>query len=143
MIRNFQASDTEQVMQIWLNGNLDAHPFIPEAYWHSNFKEVREQITQADVFVCEGDGKIQGFIGIAEGYIAGIFTDRACRSSGIGRQLLDYAKEIYGSLCLGVYKKNRRAVDFYLREGFSTAAEDLDEETGEKEYKMIWTGLSH
>ena len=28
MIREFQTADTEQVMQIWLNGNEDAHPFI-------------------------------------------------------------------------------------------------------------------
>ena len=28
MIQEFQTADTEQVMQIWLNGNEDAHPFI-------------------------------------------------------------------------------------------------------------------
>lgn len=28
MIREFQTADTEQVMQIWLNGNENAHPFI-------------------------------------------------------------------------------------------------------------------
>lgn len=33
MIREFQTADTEQVMQIWLNGNEDAHPFISKKYW--------------------------------------------------------------------------------------------------------------
>ena len=28
MIREFQTSDTEQVMKIWLSGNEDAHPFV-------------------------------------------------------------------------------------------------------------------
>lgn len=32
MIREFQTADTEQVMQIWLNGNEDAHPFISKKY---------------------------------------------------------------------------------------------------------------
>lgn len=37
MIREFQTADTEQVMQIWLNGNEDAHPFISKKYWLFQF----------------------------------------------------------------------------------------------------------
>ena len=40
MIREFQTADTEQVMQIWLNGTEDAHPFISKEYWCSNFSMV-------------------------------------------------------------------------------------------------------
>lgn len=32
MIRKLQKADTERVMEIWLNGNADAHPFIPKDY---------------------------------------------------------------------------------------------------------------
>ena len=87
MIRKFQKEDTGQVMRIWLNGNKDAHPFIPKEYWEANYSMVEEQILQAEVFVYEADGEIQGFIGIVGGYIAGIFVDRAYRSLGaeIGR----------------------------------------------------------
>jgi len=46
MIREFQTADTEQVMQIWLNGNEDAHPFISKKYWCSNFSMVQEQLLQ-------------------------------------------------------------------------------------------------
>ena len=28
-------SDIRQVMQIWFNGNVEAHPFIPKAYWQA------------------------------------------------------------------------------------------------------------
>lgn len=139
MIRNFQESDTEQVMQIWLNGNIEAHSFISKSYWQSNFEDVQEQIVQAEVFVYEADKKIQGFIGIVKGYIAGIFVDKTYRSLGIGKQLLDYAKKRYCSLRLEVYQKNKQAVDFYFREGFSIEAEGFDEETGEMEYTMLWT----
>ena len=37
MIREFQTSDTEQVMKIWLSGNEDAHPFVPDGYWRKGF----------------------------------------------------------------------------------------------------------
>lgn len=138
MIRKFQTIDTEKVMQIWSNGNMDAHPFIPNSYWTSNFEIVREQLLQAEVFVSEWDGKIQGFIGIVDGYIAGIFVDGKYRSLGIGKKLLDYVKQKYSKLSLGVYQKNKRAAAFYFREGFFISSEGLDEATGEFEYTMIW-----
>ena len=138
MIRKFQKADGGQVMKIWLNGNVDAHPFIPEAYWKSNYSAVEEQILQADVFVCEANGEIQGFIGIVKGYIAGIFVDRKYRSLGIGKQLLDYAKQKYSSLSLDVYQKNGRAAAFYIREGFAIISEDSDKTVEEAEYNMVW-----
>ena len=50
-------------------------------------------------------------------YLAGIFVDKKCRSMGIGKGLLDCIKKNYPVFSLNVYQKNRRAVDFYLREG--------------------------
>lgn len=138
MIRTFQKSDTEQVMQIWKNGNEDAHSFIPKNYWQSNFSIVQEQLLQAEVVVYEEDGKIRGFIGIVGGFVAGIFVDKKYRSQGVGKQLIDYAKKSYESLSLGVYQKNRRAINFYFREGFSILTEAFDKATGETEYTMLW-----
>lgn len=138
MIRKLQNADTEQVMQIWLNGNEDAHPFIPKDYWQSNYAMVQEQLLQADVLVYEMYGEIQGFMGIVDHYIAGIFVDKKYRSLGVGKQLLDYAKQKYCCLTLNVYQKNKRAVAFYFREDFSIRSDGLDEATGETEYTMIW-----
>ena len=39
-----------QVMRIWLEGNLGAHDFIPEAYWRAQYAQVQEQLAQAEVF---------------------------------------------------------------------------------------------
>ena len=40
MIRAMQASDLEEVMQIWLTANMEAHDFIDSSYWKSHFEEV-------------------------------------------------------------------------------------------------------
>lgn len=125
-------------MRIWLNGNEEAHSFISSDYWHANLAAVQEQILQADVFVYEDDGEIQGFIGMVDGYIAGIFVNKIYRSYSIGRQLLEYVKQIYSMLSLSVYQKNKRAIAFYLRESFSILSEKIDEATGEREYMMVW-----
>lgn len=138
MIRKFEKNDIDGVMQIWLSGNLDAHSFISDEYWKSNYNLVQEQIQQADIFVYEDKGRICGFIGIVEGYIAGIFVDKDYRNHGIGKMFIEYIKQYYDVLTLNVYRKNERAVSFYHRQGFSTVSESIDCDTNEVEYKMKW-----
>lgn len=138
MIRAFEQKDLPRVMELWLDGNLSAHPFIKEDYWRVNLPAVREQIPQAAVFVFDADGEIRGFAGIVNGYLAGLFVDGAYRSMGVGKALLDRAKTQFPVLSLSVYQKNSRAAAFYRREGFSIANEGLDEDTGEKDWTMVW-----
>ena len=114
---------------------------MSEEYWHSHFNEVQETLLQAKVFVYDINGKVLGFIGLMNEYIAGIFVDRNYRSTGIGTQLLTYAKQKYDTLSLSVYQQNLRAVAFYHRVGFSILSEGVDEDTGEKEYTMCWGKL--
>lgn len=52
--------------------------------------------------------------------------------------MLSYAKEKKDALLLSVYKENIRAVNFYLREGFTVLNEQTDENTGKPELSMNW-----
>ncbi len=138
MIRKFSIKDLDRVMEIWLSGNVQAHPFIPKEYWAQNFNGVRLIFPMADVYVYEDENGVQGFIGVDQGYIAGIFVFESEQSKGIGSKLIDKVKSIYDSLRLNVYEKNRRAISFYLREGFIVKEELIDENTGMVEFSMIW-----
>lgn len=138
MVRKFEAEDTERVMQIWLEANMEAHGFVPSSYWTSQYEPVQEQLLRADIYVYEQDQEIQGFAGMTEDHLAGIFVDKKYRSMGIGKGLLDRVKENYPAFTLNVYQKNRRAVDFYLREGLSVVSKGMDEATGETDYTMAW-----
>lgn len=60
------------------------------------------------------------------------------QSQGIGKRLLDFVKDKKAELCLNVYQKYIRAINFYQREGFEIQCEGLDEATGEKDYAMVW-----
>ena len=53
MIRKMQNTDINRVADIWLKTNLKAHDFIPEQYWTSNYKLVKEMMSQAEVYVYE------------------------------------------------------------------------------------------
>ncbi|MGL5278006.1 MAG: GNAT family N-acetyltransferase [Cetobacterium sp.] len=138
MIRKLETKDIDVVIQIWFETNKRAHDFIPESYWLEKFDEVQDILPQAEVYVYEMDNEIKGFIGLVDNYIAGIFILVECQSKGIGRELLYYAKEKKENLSLSVYIKNSRAINFYKRENFKVISENLDENTGEKEFFMTW-----
>lgn len=139
-IRALRRADIGRVMELWLDANLKAHSFIPTAYWKSNFDAVKEMLPQAEVYVYEDAGEIDAFVGLNGTYIEGIFVSSEMQSKGIGRRLLDFVKTKRTKLCLNVYQKNTRAIDFYQREGFKIRCEGLDESTGEKNYEMVWSG---
>lgn len=138
MIRRLEKKDIDVVIQIWFEENKRAHDFIPESYWLGKFDEVKDILPQAEVYVYEIDNKIKGFIGLMDNYIAGIFIASECQSKGIGKELLCYAKEKKENLSLSVYIKNSRVINFYKRENFKVISENLDENTDEKEFSMIW-----
>jgi putative acetyltransferase len=138
MIRKFNLNDLNEVMEIWLEANLLAHDFIEREYWENNYEGVKEMLPEATIYVKESDGKIEGFMGLMDHYIAGIFVSPRLQSKGIGKELLDYCKERCEELSLQVYQKNAGAVRFYEREGFTIAREQQDSNTNEKEYVMEW-----
>ena len=138
MIREFQMDDINKVADIWLDTNIKAHNFIPAEYWKGNFKSVKEALSLAEVYVYEHDTEIQGFIGLNDEYMEGIFVRDEMQSQGIGKLLLNFVKEKKTKLYLNVYQKNTRAIRFYQREDFEIQREGLDEVTGEKDYVMVW-----
>ena len=141
MIRKLKLVDMDKVMCIWLNSNIEAHSFISEKYWRNNFEMVKQVLPKAEVYVYEDElnGEVQGFIGLEDMYIAGIFVCSERRSQGIGKKLLEHAKSVKSDLSLNVYEKNEKAVRFYLREDFRVKSKEIDKNTGENEYYMIWS----
>ncbi len=138
MIRKFQINDIDKVMEIWLASNLDAHSFVKSDYWISNAESVREQLLEAEIYIFEQKNKILGFVGMQENYLAGIFVDKAFRSRGIGKHLIDCVKNNHINISLNVYKDNSSAVKFYMREGFTIISEQRDDATDSIEYSMQW-----
>ena len=138
MVRKLRNADVNKVADIWLDTNMKAHYFIPTQYWKSNFELVKELLLQATVYIYEDNQEIQGFIGLNDEYIEGIFVSGEMQSQGIGKILLNYAKDKRNKLHLNVYQKNARAISFYKREGFEIQHSGLDEATGEKDYVMTW-----
>lgn len=141
MIRKFKEDDLNTVMQIWFDTNIKAHHFISRQYWVDNYEMVKDILPKKEIYVYEDDNinQINGFIGLMDNYIAGIFVNKNNQSRGIGKQLLDYVKEIKETLNLSVYQKNIRAISFYQREQFVIQSEHIDNDNNEKEFIMTWS----
>ncbi len=139
MIRNFEIKDIEEVMNIWLETNKKAHSFIDKKYWENNFENVKNAILEAEVYLYEEENQLVGFVGVVEGYIAGIFVKENSQNNGIGKMLVNKCKEKYNRLNLKVYEKNRKAIQFYLSQGFKIVGKNIDEPNDEIEFAMEWT----
>lgn len=137
MIRKYKETDLDDVMKLWLETNISAHDFIDENYWRSNYEQVRQMMPEATIYVYEEES-IKGFVGLSGNYVAGLFIGANSQSKGLGKALLDYIKGLNEQLLLHVYKKNIRAVRFYIREGFVIENEQTDLNTKEKELVMKW-----
>lgn len=111
----------------------------PKKFWTDTHGMVKSVLPQVEVYLYEDDAtkQIDGFIGLLNDYIEGIFVREGVQSNGIGKQLLEYAKSIKSNMSLCVYQKNTRAIQFYQREQFVIQSENTDDNTNQKVYVMI------
>lgn len=135
---SFSDRDLEQLAQLWLNGNLQAHSFIPAQYCKNQFVNIKKMLPEANIFVYRNNETIIGFLGELDGYIAGLFVDMNYRNQGVGSRLINYLKQINDKLTLSVYVDNINAVNFYENKDFIIDSVGMDTETDSKEYHMIW-----
>ena len=123
--------------KIWLASNISAHAFIPAEYWKGHYAQVKEMISQAEVYVWEDEAGIRGFVGMSGEYIAGIFVCEEVRFGELKRAA-GFCEKIRRSLMLHVYAKNERAVRFYERESFAVLSVQTEETTGKR--NIPWPG---
>lgn len=130
----------DQIMGIWLTGNLDAHAFVSADYWRAAQTEVATQIREATIYVVrDDDDTIVGFAGMVDRYLAGLFVKQGYRDQGVGSMLLFALKSDYKLIKLNVYEKNEQAVKFYRKHGFEVKNRQIDDETAQVDLTMKYT----
>ena len=138
IIRKPLPTEIEAVIKIWLDGNMQAHSFIQSDYWLNHIGYMRQVLPLSEVYVCEMEGEIAGFIGLDGDYIAGLFVGKQYQSQGIGTSLIEFIKQQHFALTLAVYKKNEKAMRFYHKQNFVVMEERIDSNTNEAELLMSW-----
>ena len=137
MIRGYQASDVDQVMEIWDEASVIAHSFLDPDFFETERRRIIDSyLPMSETYVYEKDDQIAGFISLLSHEVGGLFVAPRQQRQGIGRCLIDYAQALKGILELSVFKENHTGRAFYERCGFQTVSEVLDQETGHMQVFM-------
>lgn len=100
-------------------------------------------MTIAKNYIYIKDNKIIAFISIINNqYIGALFVDIENQGQQIGGIMLDFIKTKHPNLTLNVYSKNKIAVNFYIKNHFQITGTQIDEDTNEEEYTMMWVKKS-
>lgn len=139
LLQNITQDELNSIMRLWQDGNSEGHSFIPKKYWEDKSDIVAKLLPKSIIYAYyDNNQNIVGFLGEMDSYIAGLFVKKEFQTLGIGTQLINYVKKSKNSLTLHVYKKNSKALKFYLKNSFIIDSETVDEETDEIEFSMSW-----
>lgn len=78
---------------------------------------VKEGFLKANIFIFEHNGEIEGFIGLQDDYIAGLFVKKEKRNCGIGKLLLNEVKKQKITLYYPFIKKIKELFHFMKMKG--------------------------
>jgi putative acetyltransferase len=139
LIRTYRETDLEEMVRVWYDASVIAHPFVPASFWASYNSAMKEKyLPLAENYVLEREGKVTGFISLVGERVCALFVAPEAQGKGTGKVLLEHAKALNGKLFLKVYRDNRRAIIFYEKSGFKAAGEEVDEHTGCMQVLMEW-----
>lgn len=137
MIRAFESSDMDDVLDIWLKASIKAHPFVGSEFWESKVDDMRKTyIPASNTYIFDDNGIVKGFFSLRGDTLAAMFVSPDFQGKGIGGQLMDKAKSIRKKLELTVYRENRKSIQFYRKCGFATIRDRIDQHTGHMEVLM-------
>jgi len=137
MIRAFEVSDMNDVLDIWLRASIETHNFVGREFWKSKIEDMQKTyIPASDTYVFIDSEVIKGFFSLHGDTLAAMFVSPDFQGNGIGQQLMNKAKSLRTKLNLTVYKENLRSVVFYRKCGFVIIKEKVDEHTGHVEILM-------
>lgn len=129
MIREVKKTDYPILVDIWESAVLSTHDFLKKEdflYYREHLPTYFQYVT---LYGYEQDGRLVGFIGVAENNIEMLFVHNDYRKSGVGKKLVMYAIEKLQVYKVDVNEQNIQAVGFYQHMGFSVITRsDLDVE---------------
>jgi len=131
MLRKYQSSDFNELINTWLSASKLAHPFLSTEFLEKEITNIRDMyIPNAETWVFEKKGKVVGFIALIGNEVGAIFLDPAYHGQGIGKAMMDHAVTQRDQLELDVFKDNTIGQKFYFRYGFTVEKEHMHTETG-------------
>ncbi len=144
-IREGNLSDLPEIMAVWLESHLASQAFVHHLYWHKQYDSVRTRIqNDAEVFVYETDGNLQGFIALVdECTILTLGTAKRADAKIVIEKLLHRCQELYPCLRISVFASNEMLVETLVKLGFYIEKEGVNADANADEYELAWSDKSN
>jgi putative acetyltransferase len=131
VIRPYDPKDRDALLTVWAESAAVAHPFWTPAKFEQERRDiVTRYLPIAETYVCDRAGAVVGFISLLGNEVGGIFVAPHCHGQGIGRALMDWARDTRDHLELDVLEANEIGRRFYAAYGFRVVGARMDEATG-------------
>jgi putative acetyltransferase len=141
LIRPCKDKDLADVLSTWQSASQMAHAFLGNAFLLQERSRIQSlYLPQSDTWVAEAGGELAGFISLMGSEVGGLFVRPERQHMGVGRALLDKAREIHGDLEVEVFEENLAARKFYLEYGFEFMQSCVHPETGRQLHRLKLAG---
>lgn len=131
MIRKYRDHDLDDLLDAWASASEIAHPFLTQDFLALERENIPNlYLPNAETWVFEDKGRVVGFVALLGIEVGAIFVHPSQQRRGVGRQLMDKARELRGELVVEVFKANTMGRAFYAKYGFEIVAEKVHEQTG-------------
>ena len=142
-IRSYKSSDIEAVVKLWWETWHNTFPQIkhPQPYplWKARFEN--DLMVRGSIWVVEIAGCIVGFMVVMEEEkeLNQLFVDSDYQNQGIGKALLEKAKEICPQgLWLTTLQSNTKACLFYEKHGLKAGKPSRNTINGQPNIEYRW-----
>lgn len=122
MIRKIEKADYPRLVEIWESSVSATHDFLKKEDFEYYKRNLPTYFLYVALYGFEQDGKLVGFMGIAEGNLEMLFIDSYNRGKGVGKHLITYAIDKLQVEKVDVNEQNDQAVGFYKHIGFKVCS---------------------
>jgi putative acetyltransferase len=132
-IRRATPEDRGVLFDVWLRSVEATHTFVSDADIQAFKPLVREYLASNETtfwILCDGDGAVAGFMGMAGPKMESLFLAPEFHRCGGGRRLVEHARTLHRDLTVDVNEQNAAAVGFYQACGFVVEGRSELDETG-------------
>ena len=114
MIRLYQESDIEDIIDLWYQASLLAHPFLSENFFEQEKHKIQHvYLPNSQTWVYQKKGKPVGFVSLMNNEVGAIFVHPSMHRRGIGKALMDKASSMHDSIEIDVFEANSIGRAFY------------------------------
>ena len=147
VINELRAAELADAANVWFRSWHAAFPDLSHPMPYEGWlPRLRDEIAvNCACRVATSKGVVVGFVAVdlAKACLEQIFVAPDCQARGIGKLLMDEAKQLSPSrLTLTTPQRNTRAAEFYRREGFTTGGTGINPVNGLPNIEYVWLPAS-